>query len=232
MPGSRGEITVGEHNGVDNDHNRRKKKEEEEEEDGIESENQLVMPSISKPRKRFIDKFRKRPKSPKRSSSRSGSRKGGCFSLRRRRRRTEEGEEEEDSSTVSDPNDECFTHEMLRVMLETNDFCSNECNPHRRKLSGTSVLLRYVGRSATSLPGFYGSDAFESSQIDEWVDYATVFSSGSEFENACTRVDTTLRVVLTFSLAILCPLQTLLSGQLLLVNEYSLSCYDEPVVAY
>ncbi|XP_013647270.2 uncharacterized protein LOC106352138 [Brassica napus] len=124
MPGSRGEITVGEHNGVDNDHNRKK-------EDGIESENQLVMPSISKPRKRFIDKFRKRPKSEKQSSSRSGSRKGGCFSLRRRRRRTEEGEEEEDSSTVSDPNDECFTHEMMRVMLETNDFCSNECNPHR-----------------------------------------------------------------------------------------------------
>ncbi|CAN6858796.1 unnamed protein product [Brassica oleracea] len=58
-----------------------------------------------------------------------------------------------------------------------------------RKLSGTSVLLRYVGRSAKSLPGFYGHDAFESSQIDEWVDYACVFSSGSEFENACTRVD-------------------------------------------
>ncbi|CAG7895813.1 unnamed protein product [Brassica rapa] len=58
-----------------------------------------------------------------------------------------------------------------------------------RKLSGTSVLLRYVGRSAKSLPGFYGHDAFESSQIDEWVDYAPVFSSGSEFENACSRVD-------------------------------------------
>lgn len=26
-------------------------------------------------------------------------------------------------------------------------------------------------------------------QIDEWVDYAPVFSSGSEFENACSRVD-------------------------------------------
>ncbi|XP_009129934.1 glutamate--tRNA ligase, cytoplasmic [Brassica rapa] len=62
-----------------------------------------------------------------------------------------------------------------------------------RKLSGTSVLLRYVGRSAKSLPGFYGHDAFESSQIDEWVDYASVFSSGSEFENACTRVDNYLQ---------------------------------------
>uniref|UniRef100_A0A1J3FK10 glutamate--tRNA ligase n=1 Tax=Noccaea caerulescens TaxID=107243 RepID=A0A1J3FK10_NOCCA len=58
-----------------------------------------------------------------------------------------------------------------------------------RKLSGTSVLLRYVGRSANTLPDFYGSNAFDSSQIDEWVDYATVFSSGSEFENACNRVD-------------------------------------------
>ncbi|CAN6877141.1 unnamed protein product [Brassica oleracea] len=136
MPGSRGEITVDDQNGVDNDHKRRRKKKEGE--DGTETENQLVMPSISKPRKRFIDKFRKRPKSQNQSSSssssRSGSRKGGCFSLRRRRRRTEEEEEEEGSpsSPVSDPNDECFTHEMLRVMLETNDFCSNECNPHRQ----------------------------------------------------------------------------------------------------
>ena len=131
MPGSHGEITVDDQNGVDNDHKttrrRKKKKKEEEDYDGIEDENQLVMPSISKPRKRFIDKFRKKPKSPKRSSSSSGSRKGGCFSLRRPRRRTEE----EPSSPVSDPNDECFTHEMLRVMLETNDFCSDDCNPHR-----------------------------------------------------------------------------------------------------
>ncbi|KAG2244429.1 hypothetical protein Bca52824_093706 [Brassica carinata] len=132
MPGSHGEITVDDQNGVDNDHRtttrrKKKKKKENEEDGGIENENQSVMPSISKPRKRFIDKFRKRPKSPNRS--RSGSRKGGCFSLRRPRR-TEE-EDGSPSSPVSDPNDECFTHEMLRVMLETNDFCSNDCNPHR-----------------------------------------------------------------------------------------------------
>ncbi|EOA19732.1 hypothetical protein CARUB_v10003812mg [Capsella rubella] len=58
-----------------------------------------------------------------------------------------------------------------------------------RKLSGTTVLLRYVGRSANKLLDFYGHDAFDSSQIDEFVDYASVFSSGSEFENACGRVD-------------------------------------------
>ncbi|KAF8105424.1 hypothetical protein N665_0157s0015 [Sinapis alba] len=141
MPGSHVEITVDDQNGVDNDHKtttrrrkkkKKKEKEKEEDDDVVENENQLVMPSISKPRKRFIDKFRKRPKSPKRSSSSSsgsGSRKGGCFSLRRARR-TEEEEDGSPSSPVSDPNDESFTHEMLRVMLETNDFCSNECNPH------------------------------------------------------------------------------------------------------
>ena len=32
-------------------------------------------------------------------------------------------------------------------------------------------------------------------QIDEWVDYASVFSSGSEFENACSRVDNYLQSV-------------------------------------
>ncbi|VVB15198.1 unnamed protein product [Arabis nemorensis] len=57
------------------------------------------------------------------------------------------------------------------------------------KLSGASVLLRYVGRSANTVPDFYGCNAFDSSKIDEWVDYASVFSSGSEFENACNRVD-------------------------------------------
>ncbi|KAL0762040.1 hypothetical protein Bca101_078190 [Brassica carinata] len=72
MPGSRGEITVDDQNGVDNDHKRRKKKKEGG--DGTETENQLVMPSISKPRKRFIDKFRKRPKSQNQSSSSSSSR--------------------------------------------------------------------------------------------------------------------------------------------------------------
>ncbi|CAH8330396.1 unnamed protein product, partial [Eruca vesicaria subsp. sativa] len=59
-----------------------------------------------------------------------------------------------------------------------------------RKLSGTWVLLRYVGRL---IPGLYGRDAFESSQIDEWVDYSPVFSSGSEFEKACSLVDNYLQ---------------------------------------
>ncbi|GMN23176.1 hypothetical protein TIFTF001_000021 [Ficus carica] len=54
------------------------------------------------------------------------------------------------------------------------------------KLHGTFVLLRYVGRIA---PNFYGSNAYESGQIDEWLDYAPVLSSGSTFENGCKYVD-------------------------------------------
>ncbi|KAF8407474.1 hypothetical protein HHK36_006608 [Tetracentron sinense] len=56
------------------------------------------------------------------------------------------------------------------------------------KLHGTNVLLRYLGRIAT-IPNFCGKDALESSQIDEWLEYAPIFSSGSDFENACNYVD-------------------------------------------
>ncbi|GAB4848232.1 hypothetical protein Ancab_002899 [Ancistrocladus abbreviatus] len=59
------------------------------------------------------------------------------------------------------------------------------------KLHGTYVLLRYVGRIASSL-NFYGKDAFESGQIDEWLDYIPIFSSGSEFEAGCSYVDSYL----------------------------------------
>ncbi|XP_062171686.1 glutamate--tRNA ligase, cytoplasmic-like [Alnus glutinosa] len=56
------------------------------------------------------------------------------------------------------------------------------------KLHGTYVLLRYIGRVAT-LPNFYGQNAYESGQIDEWLEHAPVFSSGSAFENACKNLD-------------------------------------------
>ncbi|KAM0951971.1 putative glutamate--tRNA ligase [Dioscorea sansibarensis] len=56
------------------------------------------------------------------------------------------------------------------------------------KLHGTNTLLRYLGR-VSSLPNFYGQDALESVQIDEWLEYAPIFSSGSEFETACSHVD-------------------------------------------
>ncbi|XP_051134196.1 glutamate--tRNA ligase, cytoplasmic-like [Andrographis paniculata] len=56
------------------------------------------------------------------------------------------------------------------------------------KLQGSYVILRYIGR-VSNLPGFYGQDAYQSSQIDEWLEYAPVFGSGSEFEGACSFVD-------------------------------------------
>ncbi|RZC48856.1 hypothetical protein C5167_017274 [Papaver somniferum] len=59
------------------------------------------------------------------------------------------------------------------------------------KLQGTNVLLRYLGR-VSSLPNFYGQNAFESGLIDEWLEYSCVLSVGSEFENACKHVDSHL----------------------------------------
>ncbi|CAN8265246.1 unnamed protein product [Cochlearia groenlandica] len=138
MPGNHSEISVAEQNSVDNNNNnttrRRKKKkkqkkdhdhEHDDDDDDVrisDEANRIVTPSI---RKRFIAKVRKKPKSAKPSSS-SGSRKGGCFSVISKRRT----EDDDDDDPLSDPNDESFTHEMLRVMLETNDFFCDDCNPH------------------------------------------------------------------------------------------------------
>ncbi|KAF6171211.1 hypothetical protein GIB67_001926 [Kingdonia uniflora] len=44
-------------------------------------------------------------------------------------------------------------------------------------------------RRVATISNLYGQDAVESSQIDEWIDYSAVFSSGSEFEKACSYVD-------------------------------------------
>nr|GMC91525.1 glutamate--tRNA ligase, cytoplasmic-like [Ipomoea batatas] len=60
--------------------------------------------------------------------------------------------------------------------------------PNGSKLQGTFVLLRYIGRVAR-IPEFYQRDSFESSQIDEWLEYAPIFASGSEFQGACGYVD-------------------------------------------
>ncbi|CAN7045643.1 unnamed protein product [Brassica rapa subsp. trilocularis] len=114
MPGSHGEITVVEQSRVNNDNKKTRKKKEE---DDVENGNQLVTSLISKPRKQFTDRFRKKHK------SRSGSCKGGCFSGMRPLRREEEEEEEGSPSSSA--------HGMLRVMLENNDYFSDECNPHR-----------------------------------------------------------------------------------------------------
>ncbi|XP_009794148.1 glutamate--tRNA ligase, cytoplasmic [Nicotiana tabacum] len=60
--------------------------------------------------------------------------------------------------------------------------------PNGLKLQGTSVLLRYISRVA-NIPDLYQRDAFESCQIDEWLEYAPIFASGPQFEEACGYVD-------------------------------------------
>ncbi|OAY42471.1 glutamate--tRNA ligase, cytoplasmic [Manihot esculenta] len=86
---------------------------------------------------------------------------------------------------------------VAAVVLPTPTITSDSSSPPTfifsdgTKLQGTYVLLRYIGRVA-SLPNFYGQDAFQSSQIDEWLEYSSILSSGSEFENACTCIDSYL----------------------------------------
>ncbi|XP_049414986.1 uncharacterized protein LOC125877761 [Solanum stenotomum] len=56
----------------------------------------------------------------------SGGGGGGCYLCLRRPLTSDSGGE----SQTSDPNSPNFTYEMLRVLIEKNDFYSNECNPH------------------------------------------------------------------------------------------------------
>lgn len=56
----------------------------------------------------------------------SGGGGGGCYLCLRRPLTSDSGGE----SQTSDPNSPSFTYEMLRVLIEKNDFYSNECNPH------------------------------------------------------------------------------------------------------
>ncbi|KAJ3669575.1 hypothetical protein LUZ60_011525 [Juncus effusus] len=62
---------------------------------------------------------------------------------------------------------------------------SGEC------LKRINTLLQYIAKNS-SLPNFYASDPLQSKQFDEWLDYASTFSSGSEFESACANVDSYL----------------------------------------
>ncbi|KAF5201289.1 Glutamine--trna ligase [Thalictrum thalictroides] len=61
------------------------------------------------------------------------------------------------------------------------------------KVANANSFLRYLGRVA-KISNFYGQDPIESIQIDEWLEYAHVFSVGSEFENACSYVNDYLSV--------------------------------------
>ncbi|KAI8555272.1 hypothetical protein RHMOL_Rhmol05G0162200 [Rhododendron molle] len=56
------------------------------------------------------------------------------------------------------------------------------------ELRGTKVMLSYVG-CTTSICNFYGHDALESCQMDEWLEYAPIMASGAEFEGGCSYID-------------------------------------------
>ncbi|KAH9750619.1 glutamate--tRNA ligase cytoplasmic [Citrus sinensis] len=73
----------------------------------------------------------------------------------------------------------------ITIPTETSGSAPTFSFSNGSKLQGTYVLLRYIGR----VGNFYGQNAYEAGEIDEWLDYTPVFSSGSEFENACTYVD-------------------------------------------
>ncbi|KAL2928459.1 Glutamate--tRNA ligase cytoplasmic [Bienertia sinuspersici] len=57
--------------------------------------------------------------------------------------------------------------------------------PEGSKIEGEYVILRYIGRTMN----LYGKDDYQSGQVDEWLDYISIFYQGSEFEAACNYVD-------------------------------------------
>lgn len=116
-----------EQNKRDNGNKTKKKKKKE------AKGNRFSIPFVSKAKKRLVSKIRSKPLSLNMSSSSSlppasassGFWKKVCFC----------GIEASDAlewscSSTSDPKDENFTPEMFRVLLQTNDFFSNDCNPH------------------------------------------------------------------------------------------------------
>uniref|UniRef100_A0A0D3EM85 glutamate--tRNA ligase n=1 Tax=Oryza barthii TaxID=65489 RepID=A0A0D3EM85_9ORYZ len=52
-------------------------------------------------------------------------------------------------------------------------------------IHGVNTILRYIARVA-SVTSFYGQDAIQAAYVDQWLDYAPVILSGSEFEAACS----------------------------------------------
>ncbi|XP_006644043.1 glutamate--tRNA ligase, cytoplasmic-like [Oryza brachyantha] len=55
-------------------------------------------------------------------------------------------------------------------------------------IHGVNTILRYIARVA-SASSFYGQDAIQAAYVDQWLDYAPVILSGSEFEAACSFLD-------------------------------------------
>ncbi|TVU01319.1 hypothetical protein EJB05_53227 [Eragrostis curvula] len=87
-------------------------------------------------------------------------------------------------------------------------------------IHGINTILRYIARVA-SVSSFYGQDAIQASHVDQWLEYAPVILSGSEFEAACSFLDGYL-ASRPFWLAIVCQLLTLQYGRILQVNVFLL----------
>ncbi|KAL7608286.1 hypothetical protein Lser_V15G14355 [Lactuca serriola] len=86
------------------------------------------------------------------------------------------------------------TAEVAGVSLTVNPTLTVGSPPilvltNRMKLRGTNVIVKYLGRTSTTVPNLYERDAFETGQIDKWLEYAPILSRGSEFECACKYVD-------------------------------------------
>ncbi|PWA79012.1 Aminoacyl-tRNA synthetase, class I, conserved site-containing protein [Artemisia annua] len=83
---------------------------------------------------------------------------------------------------------------LAAVSLTVNPSLTSESQPvlvlnDGKELRGTNEILRYLGRTATTIPSLYERDDTETSQIDYWLEYALTFSSGSKYEGACKHVD-------------------------------------------
>ncbi|KAM0905670.1 hypothetical protein ACQ4PT_017259 [Festuca glaucescens] len=58
----------------------------------------------------------------------------------------------------------------------------------RNFIHGVNTILRYIA-SASSVSNFYGQDAIQAAHVDQWLEYAPLILSGSEFEAACSFLD-------------------------------------------
>uniref|UniRef100_A0A453EQA7 glutamate--tRNA ligase n=1 Tax=Aegilops tauschii subsp. strangulata TaxID=200361 RepID=A0A453EQA7_AEGTS len=59
---------------------------------------------------------------------------------------------------------------------------------YRDFIHGVNTILRYIARAA-SLSSFYGQDDIQAAHVDQWLEYAPLILSGSEFEAACLFLD-------------------------------------------
>ncbi|XP_010486069.1 PREDICTED: uncharacterized protein LOC104764270 [Camelina sativa] len=104
---------------VDNEQNERNEKKKKEEAKG--NHRFFLVPFVSKAKRRVVSKITRRPSSP----SSSGFLKNVCFCGNETS--NTHTLEWSSSSNPDRPKGENFT---LKVLLQTNDFFSKDCNPH------------------------------------------------------------------------------------------------------